>query len=208
MTGSIPTLDPQTASSLSSNALFPRSFPPAAKSSSSPNSPNSSTSSDCANILHSWSCFRIDGSVKSNDRQSQIEAFISDPECRIFLLSTRAGGLGINLTAADTVILFDNDWNPQRDLQAQDRAHRIGQTKPVIIYRIASKGTVEESLLDKFYGKRCLEKLAIQKDKFLSLPGSKLLQQRDQTKTAAADNDHAIDMIGSYRMMTLRIMNR
>lgn len=150
---------------------------------------------DWANILHSWPCFRIDGSVKSDDRQAQIEAFNSDPECRIFLLSTRAGGLGINLTAADTVILFDSDWNPQQDLQAQDRAHRIGQTKPVIIYRLATKGTVEESLLDKAYGKRRLEKLVIQKDKFRSLPGSKLLQQRDQTKTAAAvDNDHAIDI--------------
>lgn len=149
---------------------------------------------DWANILHSWPCFRIDGSVKSDDRQSQIEAFNSDPECKIFLLSTRAGGLGINLTAADTVILFDSDWNPQQDLQAQDRAHRIGQTKPVIIYRLASKGTVEESLLDKAYGKRRLEKLVIQKDKFRSLPGSKLLQQRDPTKTVAADNDHAIDI--------------
>ena len=148
---------------------------------------------DWANTLHSWSCFRIDGSVKSDDRQSQIEAFNSDPECKIFLLSTRAGGLGINLTAADTVILFDSDWNPQQDLQAQDRAHRIGQTKPVIIYRFATKGTVEESLLDKAYGKRRLEKLVIQKDKFRSLPGSKLLQQRDQTKTVA-DNDHAIDV--------------
>lgn len=155
---------------------------------------------DWANILHSWPCFRIDGSVKSDDRQSQIEAFNSDPECRIFLLSTRAGGLGINLTAADTVILFDSDWNPQQDLQAQDRVHRIGQTKPVIIYRLASKGTVEESLLDKAYGKRRLEKLVIQKDKFRSLPGSKQqqLQQRDhQSKSLAADNnntDHAIDI--------------
>lgn len=149
---------------------------------------------DWANILHSWPCFRIDGSVKSDDRQSQIEAFNTDPECKIFLLSTRAGGLGINLTAADTVILFDSDWNPQQDLQAQDRAHRIGQTKPVIIYRLASKGTVEESLLDKAYGKRRLEKLVIQKDKFRSLPGSKHLQQRDQTKTVVADNEHAIDI--------------
>lgn len=149
---------------------------------------------DWANILHSWPCFRIDGSVKSDDRQSQIEAFNSDPECRIFLLSTRAGGLGINLTAADTVILFDSDWNPQQDLQAQDRAHRIGQTKPVIIYRLASKGTVEESLLDRAYGKRRLEKLVIQKDKFRSLPGSKQLQQRGQSKTIAADNDLAIDI--------------
>jgi ATP-dependent DNA helicase len=90
----------------------------------------------------------------------------------MFLLSTRAGGQGINLAAADTVILFDSDWNPQQDLQAQDRAHRIGQTRPVIVYRLATKGTVEQTLLEKADGKRRLEKLVIQKGKFKSLTAS------------------------------------
>jgi chromodomain-helicase-DNA-binding protein 6 len=72
------------------------------------------------------------------------------------LLSTRAGGVGINLTAADTVILFDSDWNPQNDLQAQARVHRIGQTKPVTIYRLVTAGTIEVVMLH-----RASSKLAI-----------------------------------------------
>jgi ATP-dependent DNA helicase len=84
---------------------------------------------DWATQLHEWNCCRIDGGVSQDDRQKQIKLFNTDKETKLFLLSTRAGGLGINLTAADTVIIFDSDWNPQQDLQAQDRAHRIGQTK-------------------------------------------------------------------------------
>ncbi|PHH74530.1 hypothetical protein CDD80_3013 [Ophiocordyceps camponoti-rufipedis] len=80
---------------------------------------------------------------------------------RIFLLSTRAGGQGINLASADTVILFDSDFNPQQDLQAQDRCHRIGQKRPVLIYRLATRNTVEESLLLSANAKRRLEKLVI-----------------------------------------------
>lgn len=124
---------------------------------------------DWATVLRGWEVCRIDGSVPAEERNAQITAFNEDPECRLFLLSTRAGGLGINLTAADTVILFDSDWNPQQDLQAQDRAHRIGQKRPVIVYRLATKGTVEQTLLEKADGKRRLEKLVIQKDKFRSL---------------------------------------
>ena len=67
------------------------------------------------------------------------------------------------------MILYDSDWNPQQDLQAQDRAHRIGQTRPVIVYRLATKGTIEQTLLEKADGKRRLEKVVIQKDKFRSI---------------------------------------
>ncbi|KAL8952884.1 MAG: hypothetical protein Q9183_007367 [Haloplaca sp. 2 TL-2023] len=119
-----------------------------------------------ATTLRGWKVCRIDGGVKAEDRNEQIEAFNEREDCKLFLLSTRAGGLGINLTAADTVILFDSDWNPQQDLQAQDRAHRIGQSRPVIVYRLATKGTVEQTLLEKADGKRRLEKLVIQKEKF------------------------------------------
>ena len=84
---------------------------------------------DWAAQVHDWQCCRIDGSVSQDIRQQQIKTFNTDKEVRLFLLSTRAGGLGINLTSADTVIIFDSDWNPQQDLQAQDRAHRIGQTR-------------------------------------------------------------------------------
>lgn len=120
--------------------------------------------------LRGWPTCRIDGSIAQDDRYEQITSFNSPKsKHRIFLLSTRAGGQGINLAAADTVILFDSDWNPQQDLQAMDRAHRIGQTRPVIVYRFATRGTVEETLLLKADSKRRLEKLVIQKGKFKSL---------------------------------------
>ena len=79
----------------------------------------------------------------------------------MYLLSTRAGGLGINLTAADTCILFDSDWNPHADSQAQDRCHRIGQTKPVVVYRMLAKGSVEIDMMAKQISKRKLERMTI-----------------------------------------------
>ncbi|RYP48917.1 hypothetical protein DL768_005279 [Monosporascus sp. mg162] len=123
--------------------------------------------------LRRWNVCRIDGSVAQDDRRRQIKDFNEDPDSKIFLLSTRAGGQGINLASADTVILFDSDWNPQQDLQAQDRCHRIGQTRPVVVYRIATKGTVEEELLLSADAKRRLEKLVIKKGGFRTM-GQKL----------------------------------
>ncbi|PSN70825.1 SNF2 family helicase/ATPase-like protein PasG [Corynespora cassiicola Philippines] len=117
--------------------------------------------------LRSWPHARIDGSVAQTDRQSQILSFNTPSTAKdatnVFILSTRAGGQGINLAAADTVILFDSDWNPQQDLQAMDRAHRIGQTRNVIIYRFATRNTVEQKLLESAEAKRRLEKLVIRK---------------------------------------------
>ena len=91
----------------------------------------------------------IDGSVKQDDRREYIARFNEDPNYGIFLLSTRAGGLGINLTGGDTVIIYDSDWNPHQDLQAMDRVHRIGQTKPVHVYRLATAKSVEGKMLKK-----------------------------------------------------------
>lgn len=85
---------------------------------------------------------------------------------RIFLLSTRAGGLGINLTAADTCILYDSDWNPQMVLQAMDRCHRIGQTKPVHVYRLATAQSVECRILKRAFSKLKLEHVVIGKGQF------------------------------------------
>ncbi|EHL02965.1 putative Lymphoid-specific helicase [Glarea lozoyensis 74030] len=121
---------------------------------------------DYARDLRKWNVCRIDGSVAQDDRRLQIKEFNENPEFRLFLLSTRAGGQGINLASADTVILFDSDWNPQQDLQAQDRAHRIGQKNPVVIFRLATKNTVEEGLLSSAEGKRRLEKAVIKKTEF------------------------------------------
>ena len=93
---------------------------------------------------------RLDGTTKSEERARIIELFSrNDDEYMIFILSTRAGGLGLNLQSADTVIIFDSDWNPQMDIQAQDRAHRIGQKHEVKVFRLISKNTVEEGILEK-----------------------------------------------------------
>ncbi|KAI1291479.1 SNF2 family N-terminal domain-containing protein [Xylaria venustula] len=124
---------------------------------------------DYCSELRKWNVCRIDGSVAQEDRRRQIKDFNEDSDYKVFLLSTRAGGQGINLATADTVILFDSDWNPQQDLQAQDRCHRIGQTRPVIIYRFATKGTVEEELLLSADAKRRLEKLVIKKGGFKNM---------------------------------------
>ena len=86
---------------------------------------------------------RLDGSTKWQDRHAGMDRFQTDPDCFVFLLSTKAGGLGINLTAADTVIIYDSDWNPHQDNQAQDRCHRIGQTVGVKVYRFITGNTVE-----------------------------------------------------------------
>ncbi|KAM0937902.1 putative DNA helicase chromatin remodeling SNF2 family [Dioscorea sansibarensis] len=110
---------------------------------------------------------RIDGRVKLDERKKQIEAFNDlNSNVNVFLLSTRAGGLGINLTAADTCILYDSDWNPQMDLQAMDRCHRIGQTRPVHVYRLATSQSVEGRIMKKAFGKLKLEHVVIGKGQF------------------------------------------
>jgi ATP-dependent helicase STH1/SNF2 len=110
---------------------------------------------------------RLDGATKSEDRTDLLKVF-NDPQSpyMIFLLSTRAGGLGLNLQSADTVIIFDSDWNPHQDLQAQDRAHRIGQTKEVRIYRLVTVESVEEMILARAQYKLNLDGKIIQAGKF------------------------------------------
>ncbi|KAM6119387.1 LOW QUALITY PROTEIN: chromodomain-helicase-DNA-binding protein 2 [Pterocles gutturalis] len=114
---------------------------------------------------------RLDGSIKGEIRKQALDHFNADgSEDFCFLLSTRAGGLGINLASADTVVIFDSDWNPQNDLQAQARAHRIGQKKQMIplrdksdIYRLVTKGTVEEEIIERAKKKMVLDHLVIQR---------------------------------------------
>uniref|UniRef100_A0A3Q3JD04 Proliferation-associated SNF2-like protein n=1 Tax=Monopterus albus TaxID=43700 RepID=A0A3Q3JD04_MONAL len=116
--------------------------------------------------LRGFQYSRLDGSMSYSDRDENMTKFSKDPDVFLFLLSTRAGGLGINLTAADTVIIFDSDWNPQADLQAQDRCHRIGQTKPVVVYRLVTANTIDQKILDRASAKRKLEQMVIHKNKF------------------------------------------
>ncbi|KAE9532430.1 hypothetical protein AGLY_010053 [Aphis glycines] len=107
---------------------------------------------------------RLDGSIKGDIRRQALEHFNAEgSQDFCFLLSTRAGGLGINLATADTVIIFDSDWNPQNDLQAQARAHRIGQKNQVNIYRLVTKGSVEEDIVERAKQKMVLDHLVIQR---------------------------------------------
>nr|XP_033818823.1 chromodomain-helicase-DNA-binding protein 6 isoform X1 [Geotrypetes seraphini]XP_033818824.1 chromodomain-helicase-DNA-binding protein 6 isoform X1 [Geotrypetes seraphini] len=106
---------------------------------------------------------RIDGRVRGNMRQAAIDRFCKpDSDRFVFLLCTRAGGLGINLTAADTCIIFDSDWNPQNDLQAQARCHRIGQSKAVKVYRLITRNSYEREMFDKASLKLGLDKAVLQ----------------------------------------------
>ncbi|XP_072544368.1 chromodomain-helicase-DNA-binding protein 8 [Salminus brasiliensis] len=112
---------------------------------------------------------RIDGRVRGNLRQAAIDRFSKlDSDRFVFLLCTRAGGLGINLTAADTCVIFDSDWNPQNDLQAQARCHRIGQSKAVKVYRLITRNSYEREMLDKASLKLGLDRAVLQ-----SMSGSK-----------------------------------
>ena len=110
---------------------------------------------------------RLDGGTKSDERPMLLEQFNRrDSDFMIFLLSTRAGGLGLNLQTADTVIIFDSDWNPHQDLQAQDRAHRIGQTREVRIFRLVTIDSVEEYILARAQYKLNVDEKVIQAGRF------------------------------------------
>ena len=113
-----------------------------------------------------FSFCRMDGSTPIVKRQALVDLFNGRADVFLFLLTTRVGGLGINLVGADTVIFYDSDWNPAMDAQAQDRAHRIGQTRDVHIYRLVSESTVEENILKKANQKRHLSQLSLEEGRF------------------------------------------
>ncbi|CAG9859824.1 unnamed protein product [Phyllotreta striolata] len=118
---------------------------------------------------------RLDGQTPHEDRQRQINEFNEDDSKKfIFMLSTRAGGLGINLATADVVIIYDSDWNPQMDLQAMDRAHRIGQKKQVRVFRFITENTVEEKIVERAEVKLRLDKLVIQQGRLADSKGQTL----------------------------------
>ena len=125
--------------------------------------------------------FRIDGATPYLARETQIEAFQKeDSEVKIFLLSTRAGGLGINLHTANVVIIYDSDWNPQVDIQAMDRAHRIGQTREVSVYRFITEGTVEEKIAERAAKKLKMDHLVIQKGALASQNKAPTVQEMNK----------------------------
>lgn len=135
-------------------------------------------------VFREYQYCRIDGGTAHEDRIAAIDEYNKPgSEKFVFLLTTRAGGLGINLTTADIVILFDSDWNPQADLQAMDRAHRIGQTKQVVVYRFVTDNAIEEKVLERAAQKLRLDQLVIQQGR--AQIGAK----------AAANKDELLSMI-------------
>ncbi len=114
-----------------------------------------------------WKYLRLDGGTKTEERAGHVQSFnAKDSEFMVFILSTRAGGLGLNLQTADTVVIFDSDWNPHADLQAQDRAHRIGQTKSVRILRFITEKSVEEAMYARARYKLDIDDKVIQAGRF------------------------------------------
>ncbi|KAH8675272.1 SNF2 family N-terminal domain-containing protein [Xylariales sp. PMI_506] len=116
--------------------------------------------------IHGHKYLRLDGATKVEQRQILTDRFNNDTRILAFILSTRSGGLGINLTGADTVIFYDQDWNPAMDKQCQDRCHRIGQTRDVHIYRLVSEHTIEANILRKASQKQMLDDIVIQEGGF------------------------------------------
>lgn len=116
--------------------------------------------------IHGHKYLRLDGATKIEQRQILTDRFNHDSRILCFILSTRSGGLGINLTGADTVIFYDQDWNPAMDKQCQDRCHRIGQTRDVHIYRLVSEHTIEANILRKASQKQMLDDVVIQEGEF------------------------------------------
>lgn len=142
---------------------------------------------------------RLDGSTKSDDRSDllrQFNAGESDYFC--FLLSTRAGGLGLNLQTADTVIIFDSDWNPHQDLQAQDRAHRIGQKNEVRILRLITSNSVEEKILERAQFKLDMDGKVIQAGKF---DNKSTNEERDALLRTLLDTAEGTEQIGDQDEM-------
>jgi len=134
---------------------------------------------------------RLDGSTPVTERQNLVDEYNNNPEIFVFLLSTRAGGQGLNLTGADTVIIHDVDFNPQMDRQAEDRCHRIGQTKPVTVYRLVTNGTVDESIF----------KIAQQK---LVLDAAVLESGRER-ETATVQNERDVRTMGEILSALLAV---
>jgi len=98
-------------------------------------------------LMPSVTYMRLDGGTDTNKRHAIVQTFNADPSIDCLLLTTHVGGLGLTLTGADTVIFVEHDWNPMKDLQAMDRAHRIGQKKVVNVYRLITKDTLEEKIM-------------------------------------------------------------
>ena len=141
--------------------------------------------------IYGWTYLRLDGTTKPEQRQRLMEKFNNNDKIFCFILSTRSGGVGVNLTGADTVVFYDTDWNPAMDLQAQDRCHRIGQTREVHIYRLITKNTVEENILKKSNQKREMNTMVIGDGEFNTQFFSRMDPRELLGMAAASDSEDA-----------------
>ncbi|RCI08926.1 hypothetical protein L249_5117 [Ophiocordyceps polyrhachis-furcata BCC 54312] len=148
--------------------------------------------------IHGHKYLRLDGATKVEQRQILTDRFNNDSRILCFILSTRSGGLGINLTGADTVIFYDQDWNPAMDKQCQDRCHRIGQTRDVHIYRLVSEHTIEANILRKASQKQMLDEVVIQEGEFTTDHFNRLSVRDvlgDETGSGVSAADAALDRV-------------
>jgi superfamily II DNA or RNA helicase len=154
-------------------------------------------------VEKNYSCEKLTGAVKGNERQKSIDRFNTDENSFIFLLSTRAGGVGINLTAADTCIIFDSDWNPQNDVQAMARCHRIGQEKNVKIYRLITRKSFEAEMFERASRKLGLEQAVLGTADFAADTGEEgvnVKQDKAKAKLDAAEMEQLLRE-GAYAML-------
>jgi E1A-binding protein p400 len=147
--------------------------------------------------VHGFTYVRLDGSTKVELRQQIVDKFNTDLKVFCFISSTRSGGIGLNLTGADSIIFYDTDWNPAMDKQAQDRCHRIGQTRTVNIYRLITLSTIEENIFKKSIQKRELNYVVMEDGKFDSENISKLnlkniIAEGNLIRKSDAENDNNI----------------
>ncbi|PWA80025.1 homeotic regulator [Artemisia annua] len=141
--------------------------------------------------LHGFKFLRLDGSTKTEERGTMLKQFnVPDSPYFVFLLSTHAGGLGLNLQTADTVIFFDSDWNPQMDQQAEDRAHRIGQKKEVRVFVLVSVGSVEEAILERAKQKMGIDAKVIQAGLFNTTATAK--ERREMLEEIMRKGTHSL----------------
>jgi len=148
--------------------------------------------------IRGYEYLRLDGSTKSEDRAHLVQLWNSPSSPYwLFMLSTKAGGLGLNLQTADTVIIFDTDWNPQADLQAQDRAHRIGQQNEVRVFRLVTHNSIEEKILERANFKLDVDAKVIQAGMFNTFANDKMRRAMLESLLHDQSDEKEVELVTS-----------
>ena len=157
--------------------------------------------------LHGFSYVRLDGSTKTEQRMNVVDRFNNNSRIFLFIASTRAGGIGLNLTAADAVIFYDSDWNPAMDRQAMDRAHRIGQTRDVHIYRLLSQHTIEENIFRTQLQKRLLDDVVVDAGNFDTVQSESFLARTSVSSLLTEPQYANVDSEAYFELYKTRILH-